>query len=1176
MNLETLLSQKSLRLSLYSGIVLIVVSMLFLGRDVETSPFLMQIGLAILTPAVFYGIGGWIYRHLNAPLAAPGIVATGAWLVVIELVHFYDRRDQLPGVAEADYWLIASLLAALIVTLTAYRARIWLLVPLVPLAQINATWAVMSATGLSIAWWPVFSFLLVLAWWELPLRDAEWRQAYRASAVLLEIFLLIFSYWLPIKTEHSMLITWAACALLVAILALRHGWINLGPLAMVLLACAAAWGLPLIWWPLAWLLIGVGTVVFIEQLARHDAERHTLALELSTALAVLLSGLAALLAKSAEFLGSPLPVWVVIPVLVISGSLMIFIGYRRALNTAQHAGLWLLAAAWGELYFALFETSEVFGLWLCLLAVIALLVERLLLTWNRGKRKITHSVRQVVAGWPLADLVIGLTLLIVLWAGMTSLDLPTTDPMIVAATMAIVIGVWLVAGLLYRLPVLLHVALWLAPLPYLLILILLAPYLSTTRIFGFALQLLAVIYLLIGHLLIRQRPAVLAPFFVAGYAQVGIGLTMTLGDPMLLIASLTLVVIVCFATSLAVIAGLHPAWDVAVARLIPPDRRPYAYRHVRQAFIFLTAWLLMIWLYLMLGAANFAPARQGIILVLMSSAWIVLGRLLPRLPDLAGWPVYAAGWLMWCTGLLLVFFSPPEAIITAIFGLALSAEALHRSKAIHWMPVFMLQLLFSVLQVAWMIDLPGHSLLLAVTMGLALVGMAYDRPDQRAGRLTALTGGALSLLIWLSHVDPITTFGISLLALAVLLRYRRWPLGFVFHLALIVLLITFRMEIYWQWVMLAGGVQFMIGSLLVIRLRPRRFRTREMLLFEERDWASSFLWIGGLSVLAGFWSGWQRAATPADLMLPLAAVGAMLALCTTWLRVRRLPYAPVILWTAALLLRTDTLARLPFRQAGDAIVVYSVGIAVWVLALQGVITAALRDSRLLHRARWLRWWIRPLLHTSTFLGVIGVLMAFVLLLYPVHVIWFGLTLLLYSLACLILFRRDGRLIWLLMAVALVWIGWLMLLARLGLTGLQWHTLPIGLLLLVMARAVRRIDPGFTELIAVGLMIYGAAVDIKLFGGLFSLAGLIAALQLIGLFVYGYRAQRPAPLAVTLSMGMGGLLWLIFRINPWLIPLLAGVLLLAAAVLLEVERARVERWWSDWQRRLGMIPPPKRN
>ncbi len=469
--MNTLSSPKTLRAILSSGIALVVISMLFLGREVEGSPVLVKIMMAAATPTFFYITGGWVYRHLNAPLAAPGIVATGAWLVAVELLHFYDQRHLLPDFARTYYWLLAATFAAVVITLTGHKARIWLLVPLVPLAQINATWAVMDVTGLDIAWWPVLSFLLVLAWWEVPLHDEEWQRVYRVSAVLLEVFLLIFSYWLPAQTANSMLITWGTCALLVGILSLRHGWVNLGPLAIVLLALAVAWGFPAAWWGPIWLVIGIGTVIYIERLARHDDEAHTLALDMSTALAVLLSGTAALHIELLEFYGGAVIPMVTVSVLLGSGGLMIWLGKRRELTTAVHAGLWLLAAAWAEIYHAGLSDSGTFGLWLSLLAVMALLTERLLLSATRQKHKGLSSIQEAFMRWPLADLVVGLSVIIVIWTALAAFDIPATDPEIVAMTLSVVIGVWLAAGLLYRMPALLHVALWLAPLPYALFLV---------------------------------------------------------------------------------------------------------------------------------------------------------------------------------------------------------------------------------------------------------------------------------------------------------------------------------------------------------------------------------------------------------------------------------------------------------------------------------------------------------------------------------------------------------------------------------------------------------------------------------------------------------------------------------------------------------------------------------
>ncbi len=1163
MNLETLLSPKTLRASLYSGMALIVVSMLFLGREVETSPFVLQIGLAVLTPALFYGTGELIHRHLHAPLAAPGIVATGAWLVVIELIHFYDRRAQLPDFARDDYWLIASLLAAAVVTWTAFRARLWLLVPLVPLTQINTAWAAMSATGLGIAWWPVFSFLLVLAWWELPLRDQEWRRAYRVSAVLFEVFLLIFSYWLPAQTAHSMLITWGACALLVAVLALRHGWVSLGPLALVLLACAAAWGLPLVWWPPAWLLIGIGTVIFIERLARRDPDRNALVLELSTALAVLLSGIAALLAKGMPFFGTSMPALPEVLCLAASGSLMIRIGQRRALDTAQHAGLWLVAAAWGDLYFALFETDNVFGLWLSLLAVIALLTERLLFSTQRSKRKMTYSVREVVAGWPLADLAVGLSAIIVIWTGMAALDFPVTDPVIAAATLAVVIGVWLVAGLLYRMPVLVHVALWLAPLPYALILILTVPPLRRLPFLGLAWQGLAISYLLVGHLLSRHRPVMLVPFFAAGYLLLGLGLTLTLANPMLLIAALTLIVAVCFATSLIVISGGHPAWDALVARLAPPDTRPYAYQQLRSAFVFLTAWLLAIWLILMLGTAGFSPARQGIVLVLLSSAWIVLGRLLPRLPGLAGWPVYAAGWFMWLTGLLLVFFAPPEAIITAIFGLALSAEALHRSKAVHWMPVFILQILFCALQVAWMLDLPGYGLLLVVMIGVCVAGMEYERRNPQAGRITALTGGALALGIWIIHANPVSTLGLGLLAGAALIRYRRWEFLLAMEAAAAIIALMCGILASWRLLLAVGELHWVTGVVLVAIRRPRRFRTFTRLVFEDLGWHSPLLWTGSVAVTAALTRGWMI--HPASLGGPLGLLAGVLAGGALLLRVPRLPYVPILLGIGLLSVQAMQLANLSYSQASTPVARLATGAAVGALGCLSLVRWAVRRRRPFAALRGLVWWVRPALLVGNFLWAVGLGMLFVLTFYHPDPVWIVGDCLLLSLTGLLKFWLGKRPAWAWIALALVGLAWYALLHIVGASGWQWHTIPLGVALLVGARAAGASDSGMIEQAAVGLLLIGGLADVRT-EGLRSAAALIAALQGIGLIVYGYRARRRIPFLIPLAAAASGAIWLVVRVSPWLIPFGLGLGLLASAVLLEVERARVAGWIDAWQRR----------
>jgi hypothetical protein len=76
-------------------------------------------------------------------------------------------------------------------------------------------------------------------------------------------------------------------------------------------------------------------------------------------------------------------------------------------------------------------------------------------------------------------------------------------------------------------------------------------------------------------------------------------------------------------------------------------------------------------------------------------------------------------------------------------------------------------------------------------------------------------------------------------------------------------------------------------------------------------------------------------------------------------------------------------------------------------------------------------------------------------------------------------------------------------------------------------------------------------------------------QLAGLAAYGYRQRRPIPFVSVLLIVTGGLIVLVFRINPWLIPLAAGLLLLGGAVLLEVQQEQVRRWLVSWSERLDM-------
>ena len=1154
---------QTLRLMLYSGIALIVVSTLFLGRDVAATSFAAQVAVAVMMPTFFYMAGGLVYRYLAAPLAAPGIVATGAWLVAVEAIHLQSQAGQLPDLLRPYYWLIASVGAALLLTWTGRWVRIWLLIPLIPLAHLNAAWAVMEVLGLGIAWWPVLTFGVVLLWWESPRQDEEWTQVYRVSAVLLEVFLLLFSYWLPAHTAGSMVLTWVAGALLVTIIGLRHGWRSLGPVAIVMLVGAVAWGLPLAWWPPLWLLIAVGTVLLIEGLAWHDAERSALALEMSTALAMLLVGVAALLAKTLPFFDTALPPTAIVMVMAVSGALLNWIGRRRALLTAEHAGLWLLAAAWGELYFVAYGDTHAYGLWLSLLAVIALLVERVMASLHHKKPKTLQSLQGAVTRWPLADLVIGLSALVVVWAGFHAPGLAVSAPTLLFTTLAIVIGVWVAAGLLYRLPVLLHLGLWIAPLPYALLLVYLVPPFRDPAKIGLAWQALGAVLVVIGHLLRRHRPAILAPFFLVGYALLGFSLTLIVGSEMVLAAGLTLVLGVSFSTTLIVMAGGHPAWCVLAARIASPDERPYAYNHVRHAFLFLTAWLGAVWLYLMLGYATLSIPHQGLVLVLLASVWIALGRLLPRLPDVIGWPVYAAGWFLWLVGLLQVFFSPTEAIITAIVGLALSGEQLYRSRVLHWMPVFILQMLFSVLQVAWMLAMPGATFLLAVVMGLCAVGMWYDQRGEQAGRVTAVMGGVLALLLWFFRLDPVSSAGMLLLALMALALYRRWVFLLPVYAVLGALLAQFHLLASWPFLLVAGCVQVGAGTALVLALRPRRFRTLRILMFVERDWATPLLWIGALCTAAGLQAGWVAENSSLLLAGAVFAVASAYTLYTLLLRAAHFPFVAVGLFITALMLAWLRLRWLPLEQFGYAMAAFGTLLALLAVMARVVVFYTLRTLRPFAGWRGLVWWVRPLLVASLFLAGASGLMLFIADFYETSPIWIALVCLLLGVYGSLTFWQSGQLPALAVGLLAFVLAWTRFLGGLGLDGWQWYSLPLGALLLLLARVWGRSDAGPIDLVALVVLLIGGAVDYVEYG---LVAGLALGAQLVFLALYGLLYRRPVPLLGALLVMAAGVAFAIVLVSPWLLPLVMGLGLLVYALLLEVQPARFTRWHaaiSDW-------------
>lgn len=771
-NVQWAVSQNiDLRLILYAGIALIVGSLALMVRDQPTLEY--QMALAFGAPVLFYIVGGLALRYLNAPLAAPGIVATGAWLLVVAMLYSTTLYDNIN--ANRGLWWLISLVVTAIITITGHRVKFALLYPLVLIVQINAVGAVASALGIEWQWLTSLSFIMVAVWWwGVPrlVRDATWITAYRVGAALL-----------------------------------------------------------------------IGLLVTLSLFLRENAFVSPISTSLT---------------------------------LVLGGAATLWIGGRRSL-IAAHGGVWLIAGGWITFYLDWLGDTGAFGLWLALLAASALLIERVLSTFRDGKKKGEATVFEVVTRWALADLSLGLSVIILLW---TARNIDAASPLIVLITLLVTCGVWIVGGLVYRLPALLHAALWVLPLPVALLFTYLAPWYWSLALMGVEWQLLAVGFIVIGHMMARRRPSIRLPFFASGYFYLGFGLTLTLNSPQAwLPISLGVMTLVMLITAGLVLAERHRTWDWLIDRVIRQKSYPIMHQSARNIFLLIGSWFAAIWLVIMLPLTGLDTAQQGMMLVLLSAAWFVIGRTLMTTPRFSGWMVYSAGWMLWLMGLLLVFFSPVQAILTMIVGLIMCGEAVWRTRAAYWMPIVILQIGFVIVQAAYLLMLDANLILLTLMIAIALGSMVLEQHGNkrlaRFGKLAVMTGTGIACLTWLTYIRPESTLLVTILAAVALLRYRHWSLIVVLNVLVMAMLAMMNPHTYvWYgaFVMLAGVNSVLAWWVKGIRAwyTPITFAIGAAVAFGVQFPALWEIYVYGfiLAFLVGLW----RAGLLIPLLIIVAAV----------------------------------------------------------------------------------------------------------------------------------------------------------------------------------------------------------------------------------------------------------------------------------------------------------------
>ncbi|HLA43411.1 MAG TPA: hypothetical protein VJZ27_08260, partial [Aggregatilineales bacterium] len=396
----------------------------------------------------------------------------------------------------------------------------------------------------------------------------------------------------------------------------------------------------------------------------------------------------------------------------------------------------------------------------------------------------------------------------------------------------------------------------------------------------------------------------------------------------------------------------------------------------------------------------------------------------------------------------------------------------------HWMPVFVIQIMFSCLQVAWFFELPANNFLLAISVVFSLIGLSQT---SRWAQFTALTGGAMTLFVWLIFHDITSSLGILVVSIAALTRFRRWEWIAPIYAAVIWLGILLEINPMWGGWMALAIVHLAIGSYLVMRIRMQEsgYRTLESIMIRG-DWAAPFLWFGlffaGLSIVAAMSSAEQVS----DMAGVALLIGIFSIFPVMWLRLPRLTNLPVALLIIALVLNTIRIETLQFEMIGGYLGIRSILMMTLALGSQYLSILATRSRRPFASTRWLVWWVRPLMKAGSFLAVIGFGVGLVTTLYqqPPYLVFMIDCLLATSVFALI-YVKTQRMNALVLSLGLFTLAWGQILANLSFAlSPLLILLPAGLILIVLAPELRSIELSFGEGLGAGILILGGMAELE--------------------------------------------------------------------------------------------------
>ncbi|MFO7539888.1 MAG: DUF2157 domain-containing protein, partial [Chloroflexota bacterium] len=149
---ETLLSERTLQAILFLGVLLLFAAGIsWVAWNWDTFPPLGQVAFLAGFTTLFYGVGWYVYRHLNLPDSGIALIAVGSLLLPLDFYAFY-LSGGFPADSWPQVWLLASVVCLVAYSLVGLLIQAEFFGYLVGIAAGSLAAATLNLIGIHVYW----------------------------------------------------------------------------------------------------------------------------------------------------------------------------------------------------------------------------------------------------------------------------------------------------------------------------------------------------------------------------------------------------------------------------------------------------------------------------------------------------------------------------------------------------------------------------------------------------------------------------------------------------------------------------------------------------------------------------------------------------------------------------------------------------------------------------------------------------------------------------------------------------------------------------------------------------------------------------------------------------------------------------------------------------------------